>query len=99
MTDQFPEVLDALGGLPTCVLDAELVVLDSTGHAIWDRVRARAVMRQPWSISRTALDQTGNALCLRPAIGTQPRLASAAPCGAQGEASHAATESPAPALR
>ena len=49
MTEQFPDVAQALCDLPSCVLDGELVVVESSGHAAWDRVRTRAVMRQPWS--------------------------------------------------
>ena len=63
MAPQFPEIMEAVAALPNCVLDAELVVLDNTGHAMWDRVRTRSVMRQPWSIARAVLEQPAT-LCV-----------------------------------
>ena len=63
IADQFPEVMEALMRLPDCVVDGELVVLDTAGHAIWERVRRRAAMRQVRTISLAAMHQPA-VLCL-----------------------------------
>ena len=57
MGAQFPELIDALAALPDCILDTDLVVLDATGHAIWDRVRRRSVMRLEKSVAAAAVEQ------------------------------------------
>jgi bifunctional non-homologous end joining protein LigD len=55
--EQFPDVMNALARLPDCVIDAELVVLDSAGNPIWERLRRRAAMRQKRSVSLAAMQE------------------------------------------
>ena len=46
MADQFPDIIRAAEAIPgSAILDAELVALDERGHAMFERIRRRAVMR------------------------------------------------------
>jgi bifunctional non-homologous end joining protein LigD len=58
MADQFPEIIRAAQAIPGgAILDAELVVLDERGHAMFERIRRRAVMRVERTIAAAAKAQ------------------------------------------
>jgi ATP-dependent DNA ligase len=50
----FPEIIACLRILPDIVLDGELVVLDDTGKALFERLRRRALLKKRISVEHAA---------------------------------------------
>ena len=55
MSECFPELVDEIRPIPQdFVADAELVVLDEQGRPVWERLKARHVIRKPERIRQAA---------------------------------------------
>ena len=57
MSECFPELVDEIRPIPQdFIADAELVVLDEQGRPVWERLKARHVIRKPERIRQAAAD-------------------------------------------
>jgi bifunctional non-homologous end joining protein LigD len=54
LAGSFPEIVSCLRELPDMVLDGELVVLDDSGKADFERLRRRAILKKSVSIEHAA---------------------------------------------
>src|SRR5690349_9713809 len=52
LAEAFPDVMDALRGLPTAALDGELVVPDRDGRSDFNSLRRRSLTRRPREVAR-----------------------------------------------
>jgi ATP-dependent DNA ligase len=55
MATAFPEIVDALRGLPGAALDCELVVPDQEGRSDFEASRRRSLMRRPRDVASSLI--------------------------------------------
>ena len=52
LAEAFPEIVDALTGLPDAALDGELIVPDREGRSDFEMLRRRSLTRRPREVAR-----------------------------------------------